>query len=601
MSIVPMRRVTLIGLARHRQAILQRLQSLGVAHIEENDDTEREERREYVELMSALEYLLAGPHRRRHQMPVSPPEPGAVIEEVLANRRQREDLLDHLTLLRRHRQALAPWGDFRFTPLDAMGAYRLWFYLVPLGQQAAIDHIRLPWHIINRDHRHCYLVVIAREEPGVDQVPFERSHTGSESLSEIRRQEAAAQAELEELDTQRFLLTRWIRFLASRVAHTVNNAELGRAERASHVTDTLFILDGWVPARRLTTLQTLCDERDVALVDRAPIRGEEPPVLLDNPEWLAGGEEAVSFFQLPGYRSWDPSIMVFCSFSLFFAIILADAGYALICSALVLLWRRRWKRTRTGRRLGIMALAMSGASLIYGSLVGNYFGITPPADSLLGHLHLLDMDDFSAMMALSIAIGVVHLMLANLLAALAARPRWLALGHLGWVLLLGSSFMLWWQTGHDPAVSLTTSAWFYLLPCSAVLILLFSSAEPVDSWPHRLKHLFGGLTSLGELAQAFGNALSYMRLFALGLSSASLAITFNQLAVEVRDGMPGGGTLLFIVILLLGHVLNLALALMGGVIHGLRLNLIEFLRWGISGEGRPFRAFANKEESTWIR
>ena len=89
--------------------------------------------------------------------------------------------------------------------------------------------------------------------------------------------------------------------------------------------------------------------------------------------------------------------------------------------------------------------------------------------------------------------------------------------------------------------------------------------------------------------------LSYLRLFALGLASASLAITFNQLATDVAAAAPGLGLLFKILILTLGHTLNLALAIISGVVHGLRLNFIEFFNWGMDEEGYPFRPFHKKE------
>jgi V/A-type H+-transporting ATPase subunit I len=74
-----------------------------------------------------------------------------------------------------------------------------------------------------------------------------------------------------------------------------------------------------------------------------------------------------------------------------------------------------------------------------------------------------------------------------------------------------------------------------------------------------------------------------------------LALTFNQLATQVADALPGPGFFFSLLILLLGHALNLALSLMSGVVHGLRLNFIEFFNWGVSEEGYPFKAFIKKE------
>ncbi|MBZ9558402.1 MULTISPECIES: V-type ATP synthase subunit I [unclassified Modicisalibacter] len=599
MSIVAMQRVTLIGLVDRKRETLRRLQALGVMHVDAPAVPEAADRRESLELHQALTYLLACPHRRRLQRPADTPGLGELLETIHTNRRRREDLIDRLTLLRRHRRALAPWGDFHFPPLEALGGQRLWFYRVPLGKHRLLEALDLPWQVVNRDHRELYLVVIAPEEPTGEQVPFARSHTGSRSLTAVDAAIETARSELEDLDAERFMLTRWIVTLAGHVAQAADTAELLRIMRASDDTaEALFVIHGWVPRERLPALVALDESGEVALLERPPADDEEPPVLLDNPEWLAGGEEAVKFFQLPGYRSADPSAMVGLSFALFFAIILADAGYALVFGALVALARPRWKRSRTGRRLGRLGLAMSAGGLLYGVLVGSYFGVAPPPHSWAAGLAVMSMDDFGGMMRLSITIGVCHLIAGNALAARHARPRRRALSNGGWILMLASGFGLW--------LSLPTQAprlpWLVGLILGAVLVLLFTRVTPrIDGWRPALQRLIAGLTALGSVTQAFGHALSYMRLFALGLASASLAVTFNQLAVDVRDAVAGAGPLLFVLILLLGHALNFALALMGGVVHGLRLNLIEFLRWGVTGEGRPYQAFANQEESTWIK
>ena len=93
----------------------------------------------------------------------------------------------------------------------------------------------------------------------------------------------------------------------------------------------------------------------------------------------------------------------------------------------------------------------------------------------------------------------------------------------------------------------------------------------------------------------FGDVLSYMRLFALGLASASLALTFNSLAVQMKDAVPGLGLLLAILLLCIGHTLNLGLSIMSGVVHGLRLNFMEFYKWAMPEEGKAFRRFARRE------
>ncbi|MFC6669184.1 V-type ATPase 116kDa subunit family protein [Marinobacterium aestuariivivens] len=150
--------------------------------------------------------------------------------------------------------------------------------------------------------------------------------------------------------------------------------------------------------------------------------------------------------------------------------------------------------------------------------------------------------------------------------------------------------------GHFAAAS----AWWHpagpwLLGAGLLMVLTGSAAGARGRGPLQLLR---GLVALSGISRLFGDVLSYLRLFALGLASASLALTLNQLADQVSQSVPGIGFLLSLVILLLGHGLNLALAVMSGVVHGLRLNFIEFYNWGQTGEGYPFRAFRRTAAET---
>ena len=134
-----------------------------------------------------------------------------------------------------------------------------------------------------------------------------------------------------------------------------------------------------------------------------------------------------------------------------------------------------------------------------------------------------------------------------------------------------------------------------LLIGGAGTILLFSSHRPLvfGTFTDFGRRLLDGLIGLTGISKAFGDVLSYLRLFALGLASTQLAATFNEIAGTTAKSR-GVGLLAAALILVLGHGLNFALAVMGGVVHGLRLNCIEFFNWSLSEEGYPFQAFCKK-------
>ena len=147
------------------------------------------------------------------------------------------------------------------------------------------------------------------------------------------------------------------------------------------------------------------------------------------------------------------------------------------------------------------------------------------------------------------------------------------------------------------AVNSTQILAYAFLILGACLVVFFSGEQAIKKPMDLFWQLLDGVKSITAITKIFGDILSYMRLFALGLASASLALTFNQLAEQVYSSVSGLGLLLSLLILILGHTLNLMLCLMSGVVHGLRLNFIEFYNWSVSDEGYPFKPFSKTGDS----
>ena len=128
-----------------------------------------------------------------------------------------------------------------------------------------------------------------------------------------------------------------------------------------------------------------------------------------------------------------------------------------------------------------------------------------------------------------------------------------------------------------------------------VAVLLFRSERPIRRPLDVLLRLAEGLLGVTQVTQIFGDVLSYLRLFALGLATALLAAAFNDIAAEVRTSVSGLGVLFAGLVLVLGPGLTFVLAVVSGVVHGLRLDYIEFYGWSLSGEGYPFEPLERTE------
>ncbi|OAI15020.1 ATPase [Methylomonas lenta] len=598
MAIVRLKKITFCGLLADKKSILEQLHALGELHLipltslaltQESGDMQQAEH-----VIEALRYLNRCP-RKRHQVKTDKNfNITHIVEQVLKLKNKTRELHDRYDSLQKRIKELEPWGDFNLPETGLLLSQSLWFYIIPKRMMNKLKDCDCDfvWQTVYQNNLFSYVVVIAETEPAENALPVPRTHTGSLPLSELQAQSSELEMAIEDLQAQHESYTRWITLMTLRFQETQNSDDLKQAQTITHDEAGVFALQAWLPEKKVEQYRHFADEQGLALLIEDPAVDDNPPTLLENPAPFAGGEDLVGFYQTPGYQGWDPSLMVFFSFSLFFAIILSDAGYAAVF-AVFLAWKwRALSSSIQGRRIRMLAASTISMSLIWGVLCGSYFGYGPEAESPFRTLKLFDLNDFDGMMQLTIAIGVVHIAMANLIKAWQLRRSSQALAPIGWIGMVSGGFCLWLSQSDHSIMLLSFGKWLLIL--GAVLLILFSSRRRIRRWSDWFWRLLDGFKSLIGITQLFGDVLSYMRLFALGLASASLALTFNQLAEQVLHNLPGPGLLFSILILLLGHTLNLMLCILSGLVHGLRLNFIEFYNWSVSDEGYPFKAFSKK-------
>lgn len=594
MSIQTLQLATLIGLTEEKERILDQVQSIGVLHIvplvsnsKETTVTEATKGDVSTDLYhTVLSYLLSCPVKRKQVLSERHFSLKQVIEEADTNRQRRLKKLERQEFLQKRIKELAPWGSFALPDHGELYQNRLWFYLVPNYRMREMKEVGLPWEVVHRDNRNSYVAVISEHEPPANAVPVQRTHTGAIPRDALVHELEDLEVELETLEAERESLTRWIYLLQRSLAGVEDKSERAKVSRKTLDKAEVFALQGWFAKDRLEEIETISSRLGLVLSVRDASPQDNPPTLLHNDEFVGGGEEVVHFFQMPGYRSWDPSRVVFFSFVSFFALIMSDAGYSALLGLMLAFNWSNMAHNKSLRRLRVMGSSLAVAGVVWGVLVGSYFGASPPTEWLQS-LKILDLNDFDSMMTLSISIGALHLMLGNLMMAWVHRKHRTALSSVGWALSIFSALIGWIWGYH-------LVHWLFVA-AGLALVFVFSTAQ--TAW--NLKRFLSGMLALTNITKLFGDILSYLRLFALGLASASLAMTFNQLAMDVGDALPVIGLLFKVLILLVGHLLNCALTVISGVIHGLRLNLIEFYNWSLADEGYAFQPFAKREVTPW--
>jgi V/A-type H+-transporting ATPase subunit I len=299
---------------------------------------------------------------------------------------------------------------------------------------------------------------------------------------------------------------------------------------------------------------------------------------------------------VPGYKEVDVSIYFLVAFALFFAMLVGDAGYGALFLLMGILFRKRLPG-----QLRLLIYVLSGATVVWGVLSGTYFGSEAIAGIpflnalIVEEVASFGSDNVAFMMHLSFLIGAIHLTVAHGVRFVQFINSLKCLSELGWIALIWGLFFL----TELLVLGKPAPGWYSWLFIGGVLLVsLFSRTKKT-----LLSSMLASLSGLPlSLINGFSDIVSYVRLFAVGLATAAVAASFNNIIIP-EGGFAGMGFLQLLgaaLALLLGHGLNIALALMAVLVHGIRLNMLEFSsHLGVQFSGRayqPFRLNARKKD-----
>jgi len=598
MSIAALKKVTLVGIANEKDMALSDLQNLGVIHLIDisnqslsNSQKQADPFKDNHEALAFLESctLQQRPLRRRPKQF----QPDVAIAQVLRLKARTGQLRDEAESIQNQIELLKPWGDFNLPAPKDLHGLQMYFYVISYRGLRKIIDANLTYEVVNQDPRYLYVVVIADTTP---DIPFIPVAIPQDSLSQLHEKLEFTLDELEKCETRRVGETRIASLLREHLNQSLDRSELLTAAQKAYDDAGLFALQGWCPVDLVESLQVMAEARSLACEITDPSADETPPTYIENHDLIAPGEILTGFFSTPNYKGWDPSLVVYFSFIIFFGMIMSDAGYGFILLGIIFFLRSRLIASGQGNFFR-MGLALSISTCVYGVLAGSYFGLNPQQippkwlGGFLGRIELfdgVDLKNLSIMMAVSIFVGCLHILLANMISLYNHRNSQKAIANFGWIVIIVSGFSAW-LTRFFLAQPTLSDFLLDILAAGVVLVFLFTHPAPLtrQGLVDRLK---GGLHGVYHITKVFGDILSYLRLFALGLAGSYLAITFNQLAHDAAK-LGEFGFLLSFFIIVCGHGVNFALAVMGGVIHGLRLNFIEFYDWSVEGEGFKFLPF----------
>ena len=508
-----------------------------------------------------------------------------------------------LVLLDDEYKAALPWGAFSEDTIAKIKALGLTPCFVSLPAKKFDESLKEKYalEIISQTPDKVNMVILLSSGERL-KGKFKTVDPPKESADSIQRRIREKESLLEEKETEIKALASRIDTVEGRIGSLKADAEVLLAGESSvkAAENTIDVLTGFAPKENSAEIEAALDNTSDGVywtAEDAKVE-DNPPIALKNNWYTRMFAVLTDMYGRPAYNEFDPTPYISIFFLLFFAMCMGDAGYGILLIIIALLLRK----AKGAAQFAPLVLTLGIATFVVGFLLHTFFGIDISQvswipDGAKKFMITGKIAGYDAQMVLALAIGVLHICVAMMVKAIyAVKKKGFvnSLGTIGWTLLIvGGVIVGALALGANLDKSLVKIIIIVLGIVSAIGIFLLN-----DIHRNPLKNIGSGLwETYNTVTGLLGDVLSYIRLYALGLAGGMLGAAFNQLGGML---LPEGGGfsvmwIFFIIIVVFGHVLNLAMCCLGAFVHPLRLNFLEFFKnSGYEGSGKTYKPLTNK-------
>jgi len=576
---------------------------------------------------------------RQHTAPGHEPyiaelDPVRLAEHIVKINSDHEKLLEEQRILKAEIARIAAFGDFSRAELDHLekeGKRSFQFFCM---KSDLAREVTLPPEIIyvGTEYDLDYFVAINKEKtqyPKMIEIVIDRP------VGQLHDRLHVLQAELSLAERQIHDSAKALTYLQNGLADYLNEyyLKLAKHDAASPLGDSLFAIEAWIPKTKVKALFGLLSGLDIFAEEISIEERDKIPTYMENKGPGKIGEDLIQVYDTPNWTDKDPSLWILIFFCLFFAMIISDAGYGLIylCLGLFLKWKFP-KVAGFGKRLIKLTIILGSCCIVWGVLTASFFGIQVGPDNpfrktsflhymatkkaeyhmekkddvyeeyvkldpavvtatdghdflvkasheVNGRLKYDALDEFydNILLEFSLFVGLIHISLSFI------RYMTRNWGGLGWIIFMVGGY-LYFPSFLGATSFVNFMGWVskpIAYPVGKQMIFIGIGLVFVIALLQKKK--WGALHEVTNVIQVFADVLSYIRLYALALAGMVMADTFNDMGVN-RVGLLTGGFL----VILVGHLINMTLSVQGGLIHGLRLNFLEWYHYSFEGGGRLF-------------
>lgn len=569
--IVAMKKIAVIVPSGEANISIEHLANLGMLHVEHQKAPQGKEIHtlgEEITLVSEAIKILSLPEFKKVPLAdcrETPSDWRFAAKHVVDLFKRLAHLEDFSRTLLNQIEDWRVWGDFEPKAIEALKAKDI---LVRLYQVPVKEITKIPKELIVQKlftkASIAYCAVISRQKI---EIPFKEIIAPKISLEQMRLRLFKDQQAIEEITHQLHAQLCYRSSLIDIREKIIKELEFYEALYGMGDVTHIRYISGYVPYDAVTPLKKAAKQYGWALMVQDPAQTDIVPTLVRNPRWISIINPVFRLIEVvPGYQELDISFWFLIFFSIFFGMLVGDAGIGVVFVIATFTAQKKLAFKIKDKSIFILFYILSLCAIIWGVLTGTFFGqawLPKQIQPLIPALR-----DDKNVQTFCFFLGAVHLSIAHTWRFLIKLPALAALSDIGWISVLWGGFFLARLLILGEILPFFTP-WLFII--GSILVVLFSNPQ---------KNIFKGIgsglsTLLLNAVNSFTDIVSYIRLFAVGLASVAVADSFNAMALSIgyNSVLTGIATTL---ILVLGQALNAVLGPMSVLVHGLRLNVLEF-------------------------
>jgi len=569
--IVPMKKATILFENGDAEATVTDLRKLGLLHVEHQNPPES---RDISVLQEKVAFVNSSFNVFNQVMVldenVQPADKitsdwESVIHHILDLGRRREQLESLSRTMIGQINEWEPWGDVDINQIQYLGQNGIFLklYQVPVKETGSFpEDVVVKMIFTTGDIAHCVTISRRQFESIYKEIPPPK-----ETVSVLKERLIENTKDMEKIKGEIIESARYYEAFLEVKRNLEKKIEFQQVLHGMGKEGAIGYVTGYIPHDHEGYLLAEAGKRKWGIMITDPAAEDNVPTLLRNPSWVTMIKPVLGLLGLtPGYRELDVSMLFLIFFSIFFGILIGDAGYGLVYILITLGLQKMMKPDAEMKATFSLFYLLGSCAIIWGILTGTFFG--QGWLRTLGFTPLVpQLNDANVMGTFCFLLGALHLSIAHSWRAILKFPSLTALADVGYICILWTAFFLARTLilGEDfPPLGM------WLVVAGVILVIVFTSPQA--------NVLRGIGEGLGTMALSFMNnitdVISYIRLFAVSLASLAVAETTNYLASGFGSGVVALAA--GVVIILFGHSLNIVLGLMSVLVHGVRLNVLEF-------------------------